>query len=279
MAIFNSVLSPHIRKSMGGITFKNVGGYTIGSGKIVSNGSNTASQASQRGLFKRTQEFFYPTLRGFAPLILHKKGLVSPISRIFSALLLSPTVKSWNFAQWDEGYVDGRTYFRCIPSRAYGALINVPKHPSHLVDGDFSGTSSSYLKESAADNGGYFQVLKWSLSNVPTNLAVALRQIANEEYPTSAEVVTVKLTQNGVNVSASDIVVAPYDEISNPEDFRPADKGVACRFFGDICEVVFTRKILNSAPSGGMFYPDAYGDHGIPMLTINGYRFPISWDF
>jgi hypothetical protein len=279
MAIFNSVLSPHIRKSMGGITFKNVGGVTIGSGKIVSNGSNTASQASQRGLFKRTQDTFYPVLRALSPLILHRKGLVSPISRLFSVLLTNPAVKSWNFYGYDDPPVTGKTLFNDTQGQANGALVGCEKHPANLVDGDFSASMTFALKESSAQSGGYYQELRWTIANMPTKLAAALNQIANEEYPTSASITTLLIGLSGLQVSSTDIVVMPYDEVTGTESYTPADRGVAVRFFGDICEVVFTRKVSNSAPSA-VFYPaHYYGVSGIPLLTIDGYRFPITWDF
>lgn len=279
MAIFNSVLSPHIRKSMGGITFKNVGGYTIGSGKIVSNGSNTAAQASQRGLFKRAQDFFYPVLRALAPLILHRKGLVSPISRLFSVILTNPAVKSWNFHGWDDLPVTGRTLFNDTTNQANGALIGCEKHPANLVDGDFSASMTFSLKESNHDTGGYFQELRWTISKMPTKLAAALNQIANEEYPTAASITTLTIGISGLQVSSTDIVVMNYDEVSSTNSYTPADRGVAVRFFGDICEVVFTRKVANSVPSATFYPAHYYGIAGIPLLTIDGYRFPISWDF
>ena len=279
MAIFNSVLSPHIRKSMGGITFKNVGGYTIGSGKIVSNGSNTASQASQRGLFKRTQETFYPVLRSLSPLILHRKGLVSPISQLFSVLLTNPAVKAWNFHGWDDLPVTGRTLFNDTQNQANGALVGCEKHPTNLVDGDFSASMTFSLKESSYGTGGYYQILRWTISKMPTKLAAALNQIANEEYPTSASVTTIIIPLTGLQVSSSDIVVMSYDEATSEENFTPADRGVAARFFGDICEVIFMRKVLNGPPSRVERPAHYYGMNGIPMLTIDGYRFPITWNF
>ena len=264
---------------MGGITFKNVGGCTIGSGKIVSNGSNTASQASQRGLFKRTQETFYPVLRALSPLILHRKGLISPISQLFSVLLTNPAVKSWNFHGWDDLPVTGRTLFNDTQQQANGAFVGCEKHPANLVDGDFSATMTFSAKESAAASGGYFQELRWTIANMPTKLAAALRLVSNEEFPTEATVTTLLVGVSGLQVSSQDLVVAPYDEVTSVENYTPADNGIACRFFGDICEVIFTRKVLNGPPSRVEYPAHYYGMNGIPLITIAGYRFPLTWNF
>lgn len=264
---------------MGGITFKNVGGYTIGSGKIVSNGSNTASQASQRGLFKRTQEAFYPMLRALSPLILHRKGLVSPISQLFSVLLTNPAVKSWNFFGWDDLPVHGRTLFNSQTGRANGALVGCEKHPANLVDGDFSASMTFALKESAAAEGGAYQELRWTIAKLPTRLAADLRLIANEEFPDEAVVTTIELPWDSVNVSSKNLIVMPYDEVTSTESYTPANGGIACRFFGDICEVIFTRKVSNSGDTSGIQPVYFYGTHGIPVITIGGYRFPLTWNF